>query len=128
MRNTRRFAFLLIAALVSGLLFPSTSLAAVTLKKGSEGGDVWDLQYRLKTLGYYNIPLDGKFGDHTEQAVRRYQRQYGLLPCNHSTLPARPSVDSPAGRPVFYTNLTLPTKRIEESWGAGVAVNNKNTD
>jgi len=78
MRNTRRFAFLLIAALVSGLLFPSTSLAAVTLKKGSEGGDVWDLQYRLKTLGYYNIPLDGKFGDHTEQAVRRYQRQYGL--------------------------------------------------
>jgi len=78
MRNTQRFAFLLIAALVGSLLAAPMASAAVTLKKGSEGGDVWDLQYRLKTLGLYEIAMDGKFGDHTENAVRRYQRQYGL--------------------------------------------------
>jgi N-acetylmuramoyl-L-alanine amidase len=78
MKKTSRLAFLLAAVVVCGLLFPAPSLAAVTLKTGSEGGDVWDLQYRLQTLGLYTLPLDGKFGYATEQAVRQYQRKYGL--------------------------------------------------
>lgn len=78
MKSARMFAFLLVLAMAATLLAPVPAQAAVTLKKGSEGGDVWDLQYRLKTLGYYGIPLDGKFGDHTLKAVRRYQANYGL--------------------------------------------------
>lgn len=49
-----------------------------TLKWGSENGDVWDLQYRLRLLGYYKLRLDGKFGMHTSQAVKNFQKDYGL--------------------------------------------------
>lgn len=49
-----------------------------TLALGSENSDVWDLQYRLRLLGYYKLQLDGKFGAHTHQAVKQYQRDYGL--------------------------------------------------
>ncbi|AQS55129.1 spore cortex-lytic enzyme [Novibacillus thermophilus] len=48
------------------------------LSYGSENGDVWDLQYRLRLLGYYKLKLDGQFGIHTSQAVKRFQRDYGL--------------------------------------------------
>ncbi len=52
--------------------------AAVLLKKGSISGDVWDAQYRLKVLGYYNDPLDGIYGSKTARAVRQFQSEYGL--------------------------------------------------
>lgn len=52
--------------------------AAETLKYGSRGGDVWDAQYRLKVLGFYNDPLDGIYGPTTMQAVRSFQTHYGL--------------------------------------------------
>nr|WP_230415437.1 spore cortex-lytic enzyme [Paenibacillus allorhizosphaerae] len=54
------------------------SAAAATLKQGSASGDVWDVQYRLKVLGYYEQPLDGKYGANTTSAVRRFQQNYGL--------------------------------------------------
>ena len=58
---------------------PSAHAApAPVLKPQSESGDVWDLQYRLHALGYYNLPLDGKYGPATEAAVRKFQQNYGL--------------------------------------------------
>lgn len=78
MKRRQMLAFLLVFAMAFATMMPVSAHAAVVLKKGSEGGDVWDLQYRLKTLGYYNVPMDGLFGDHTVQAVKKYQRDYGL--------------------------------------------------
>lgn len=48
------------------------------IEVGSANGDVWDLQYRLYTLGYYTQTIDGKFGANTNAAVTAFQRDYGL--------------------------------------------------
>lgn len=63
------------------LLLPlllQTTEAAPLLKPGSENGDVWDLQYRLKTLDFYTQPLDGKYGANTKSAVKHFQKEYGM--------------------------------------------------
>lgn len=54
--------------------------AASVLKQGSVGGDVWDAQFRLKLLGYYQPIVDGKYGPYTATAVRGFQSDYGLTP------------------------------------------------
>lgn len=52
--------------------------AGTILKYGANNNDVWDLQYRLQILGFYNASVDGKFGRQTETAVRQFQQKYGL--------------------------------------------------
>ncbi|MEK5254618.1 spore cortex-lytic enzyme [Paenibacillus sp. FSL F4-0125] len=52
--------------------------AAPVLTVGSSSGDVWDLQYRLKTLDFYTQPLDGVYGSQTKAAVAKFQKAYGL--------------------------------------------------
>ncbi|MDR0897856.1 MAG: peptidoglycan-binding protein [Oscillospiraceae bacterium] len=49
-----------------------------TLKSGDEGQDVFDLQMRLQTLGYYTGTADGRYGTGTENAVRAFQGANGL--------------------------------------------------
>jgi N-acetylmuramoyl-L-alanine amidase len=71
----------LLAAIVltfSGLVPFEAAQASTVLTKGSASGDVWDIQYRLNALGYYSLPLDGKYGPKTETAVRNFQRDYGI--------------------------------------------------
>jgi len=53
-----------------------TSLA--TLRKGDSGVAVKDLQQRLKTLGYLEGKVDGRYGTQTAQAVILFQRANGL--------------------------------------------------
>lgn len=48
------------------------------LKRGSRGGDVWDLQGRLKFIGFYTGKVDGHFGERTYRAVRLFQYEFGL--------------------------------------------------
>ncbi|MGD8192138.1 spore cortex-lytic enzyme [Brevibacillus ginsengisoli] len=55
-----------------------TAEASPLLTWGSNSGDVWDLQYRLQLLGFYDSPLDGQYGYQTQQAVRDFQSEYGL--------------------------------------------------
>lgn len=65
--------------LAVGVLLPTGNAeAAPVLRWGSESGDVWDLQFRLNLLGYYQGKIDGKFGQQTASAVRRFQADYGL--------------------------------------------------
>ncbi|WYV08178.1 spore cortex-lytic enzyme [Paenibacillus sp. FSL H8-0260] len=52
--------------------------AAPLLTIGSSSGDVWDLQYRLKTLDFYTEPLDGVYGSQTKAAVAKFQKAYGI--------------------------------------------------
>lgn len=48
-----------------------------TLRRGDSGEDVSILQQKLKSQGA-DISVDGKFGSATEQAVKDFQKTYGL--------------------------------------------------
>ena len=50
----------------------------MSLKRGSRGSEVTDLQKKLKAAGYDPGPIDGIFGPKTEAAVRAYQQAFGL--------------------------------------------------
>lgn len=55
------------------------------------GDDVAELQTKLMELGYHLTRADGVFGLATADALRRFQREYGLLPdgiCGPATLRA----------------------------------------
>lgn len=71
---------LLAIFLTVALLFSSCAVAAgySTLKRGSSGSAVVELQTALKELGYYSYSIDGKFGSGTENAVKRFQKDHGL--------------------------------------------------
>lgn len=49
------------------------------LKKGKKGKEVIDCQRRLNELGYAQLTLDGIYGEHTKDAVERFQEASGLL-------------------------------------------------
>ena len=49
-----------------------------TLKKGSTGTAVKNLQKRLRELGYYDRTCDGDYGDVTVKAVKAFQKNNGL--------------------------------------------------
>ncbi len=51
---------------------------ADTLKKGSRGEDVEEVQAWLIELGYLNDVADGKFGKKTEAAVKAFQKTLGV--------------------------------------------------
>lgn len=50
------------------------------LKQGASGGEVKELQRRLKMWGYYSGPVDGVYGTKTVEAVKYFQRKNGLTP------------------------------------------------
>lgn len=50
-----------------------------TLKKGSKGEQVKQLQQKLQKLGYYNAEIDGEYGTKTVNAVKTYQTYYNLI-------------------------------------------------
>lgn len=47
------------------------------LKRGSSGTSVLELQQKLNNLGYA-CTADGRYGDNTSEAVKAFQRNYGL--------------------------------------------------
>jgi N-acetylmuramoyl-L-alanine amidase len=70
------------------------------------GDDVFTLQDRLTELGYDAGRPDGLFGSRTEQALRNFQRDYGLVVdgiCGSATVRALRQLSPRArgGRPVF---------------------------
>lgn len=65
------------------------------LRRGNRGTDVRSVQYYLNFIGFFNdrlpqIKVDGIFGPATENAVRAFQREYGL------------TVDGVVGRGTWY--------------------------
>lgn len=54
------------------------SSTSTTLRKGSSGTAVKTLQKKLKSLGYYTGSVDGKFGDGTYTALKKFQKKNGL--------------------------------------------------
>lgn len=85
MKSLQRFILVMLFAAIGvtsalGSYTQTTYAATAVLKRGSQNGDVWDLQFRLKMLGYYSKPMDGIYGESTTQAVRNFQSNYGLTP------------------------------------------------
>ncbi|WP_445252461.1 MULTISPECIES: spore cortex-lytic enzyme [unclassified Paenibacillus] len=76
--KTKIFTLLLLWGLVSMATMIGSANAAPVLTIGSSSGDVWDLQYRLKTLDFYTEPLDGVYGSQTKAAVTSFQKAYGI--------------------------------------------------
>ncbi|WP_445669862.1 spore cortex-lytic enzyme [Paenibacillus sp. FSL R5-0887] len=76
--KTKIFTLLLLLGLVSMATMIGSANAAPLLTIGSSSGDVWDLQYRLKTLDFYIEPLDGVYGSQTKAAVAKFQKAYGI--------------------------------------------------
>jgi len=50
------------------------------LRQGSKGGEVKEVQRRLKQWGYYKGEIDGVYGAKTVEAVKAFQRKNGLTP------------------------------------------------
>ncbi|KKO53313.1 spore cortex-lytic enzyme [Paenibacillus sp. DMB20] len=48
------------------------------LKYGSTGEDVYELQGRLKHLGFYHGKIDSVFGTKTKNAVKWFQSEFGM--------------------------------------------------
>ncbi len=74
-----------------------------TLRNGSSGQKVRELQQRLKDLEYYKGSVDGDFGDATETALRDFQRQNGL------------SVDGVAGKNTLTKLQSSSARRASSS-------------
>jgi g-D-glutamyl-meso-diaminopimelate peptidase len=55
-------------------------IALRTLRIGSRGSDVMEIQALLRKIGYNPGPIDGIFGQQTQQAVIQFQRDKGLTP------------------------------------------------
>ena len=72
----RLISVLLILALLACAL--PAQAASGTLRRGSRGAAVMQLQTALKALGFYTMKVDGIFGRGTDAAVRTYQRRNGL--------------------------------------------------
>ena len=51
-----------------------------TLRLGSQGESVKELQSLLALLGYYDGPVTGLYQEDTERAVRNFQRAAGITP------------------------------------------------
>ena len=51
---------------------------AAVLRQGTTGGEVKEVQRRLKLWGYYNGSVDGQFGAGTKKAVIAFQKKNGL--------------------------------------------------
>ena len=56
----------------------AADLPAAVLRQGSAGGEVAEVQRRLKEWGYYDGAVDGVFGSGTREAVKKFQQKNGL--------------------------------------------------
>ncbi|QAY65652.1 spore cortex-lytic enzyme [Paenibacillus protaetiae] len=62
----------------AGRNLASETFGNTTLTMGSSGKDVYELQGRLKYLGYYDGKVDGQFGATTKNAVTWFQWKFGM--------------------------------------------------
>ncbi|MBW4686040.1 MAG: peptidoglycan-binding protein [Komarekiella atlantica HA4396-MV6] len=97
------------------------SINRPTLKVGSQGERVSELQAALKLLGFYSGAVDGIYNDNTASAVSRFKQAAGLSPdgvVDASTwqrlFPNEPKVTSTTSspQPTFNsaTNFPVPTQ------------------
>jgi N-acetylmuramoyl-L-alanine amidase len=74
---------LLVVILFAGYQFQHAKISEETFSSavfqyGASGDDVYELQGRMKFLGYYYGPVDGQFGYQTLKSVKYFQSEFGL--------------------------------------------------
>lgn len=74
----KRFLSLLLALLTVLSLLPAARVEAASMKQGSRGSNVKQLQQNLIGMGYLEGSADGIYGSGTKAAVKEFQRDYGL--------------------------------------------------
>lgn len=77
----RRLTVLVLLMLVitgATATYQAEAQAPATLKYGSSGVDVPDLQFRLQTLGYFRASITTTFGMTTRTAVQGFQKANGI--------------------------------------------------
>ncbi|MBP1155790.1 MULTISPECIES: cell wall hydrolase [unclassified Paenibacillus] len=62
-----------------GLTAMAMPVGAAALEKGTKSEHVLDLQLRLSTLGHFQAGATGYYGSITHNAVKKFQKQKGLL-------------------------------------------------
>lgn len=62
----------------SGAIMTSQQDPNHVYHRGDRGGYVWELQNRLKFLGFYTGPVNGVFTERTEKAVRLFQYEFRI--------------------------------------------------
>jgi len=67
-----------ITAVIIALLIGCAALAETVLEVGSRGNDVTKVQKRLIQFDYLSGEADGRYGEATRNAVRRFQKNNGL--------------------------------------------------
>ena len=95
-----------------------------TLKQGSKGQAVRDLQQRLTDLGYLNDKVDGSYGRNTTTAVRSFCEQHGLPIGSEATPEMQQLLYS--SRAQYYEEPYIPlviasTYKLENPQQTGVA-------
>nr|WP_202887703.1 spore cortex-lytic enzyme [Cohnella zeiphila] len=55
-----------------------STFSEAIIQQGASGQDVYELQGRLKALGYYNGKVDGSFGADTLNSVKWFQWKFGM--------------------------------------------------
>jgi N-acetylmuramoyl-L-alanine amidase len=73
------FLFVIIITLSVAQSAEASALGSRTLRMGSRGNDVAQLQTRLNNLGHWTGPADRIFGSKTQNGVMSFQRARGLV-------------------------------------------------
>ncbi|MEA5602189.1 peptidoglycan-binding domain-containing protein [Nostoc sp. UHCC 0252] len=100
---------------------PANSINRPTLKVGSQGERVSELQAALKLLGFYSGAVDGTYSENTANAVTRFKQAAGLNPDGivdantwQRLFPKDQAITStvPSSQPRFNsaTNFPVPTQ------------------
>lgn len=115
-KNKSLIAKILALSVFLCMVFTITGDAALgdrQLAKGSRGDEVKQLQQKLNQLGYSVGSIDGVFGNKTETAVKKFQKDRGL------------KVDGIVGS---KTGQALQTQSGENKTSSGKAIGYKNSD
>ena len=93
----------------------TTYVQTAVLKQGATGGEVKELQRRLKQWGYYKGSVDGVYGKGTVEAVKLFQRKNGL------------TADGIAGKSTFAAlGMNDSVKALENNKGSSSSSQNSN--
>ncbi len=97
-----------------GAIAPAAAATRPTLKQGSTGSAVRDLQTRLRANGYWHSGTDGVYGQTTQQAVMAVQKVHGLARdgiCGPATWAVVLRLTRPRGRTTVGTVMEVDLRK-----------------
>lgn len=94
----------ILACLLTFVLVLAPAADVLGFGKGAQGPDVHAVQAMLKSMGYFPATITGYYGSRTEEAVRKFQADYGL--------PVTGAVDDKTLQSILwaYGNAKIPKK------------------